>query len=401
MEHPQLGTLDQVYAAPHSESLAGRTASAARLRSRAAKLLGASAAGFALSVGICVLTTSGKPGAIFFLGSAILAAVGAGHAVVALFKGVGVGAGAGVAASALGLALVNLGMSGVGALAAFVSTLTFTRGRQIRSFGKILLPPVEAGGAWTTSAMSITDMDFYVDDGETRGALASQWRENGRTEHASVAAFARLTLDLMALGAPPQLVADANHDALDEIRHAQLCFGLARALDGRVESPGPFPEAARARTLSTTRTLALAQLAVDSLIDGALHEGVSARIIAKLAKRCDVPVIEVMLKEIAADEGRHARHGWDVVLWCLTEGGEPVAHALEGALRALPRTMTSPMPDEARDGRWERFGIMGEVLEAEEHDAARAYVERRCAQAITASRTSRQGALGYGNASVG
>lgn len=27
-----------------------------------------------------------------------------------------------------------------------------------------------------------------------------------------------------------------------------------------------------------------------------------------------------ILKEIAADEGRHAAHGWDVVAWCLAEG---------------------------------------------------------------------------------
>ncbi len=88
-----------------------------------------------------------------------------------------------------------------------------------------------------------------------------------------------------------------------------IVFGLARAIDGCVQSPGAFPEAARARTLSRSRTLALAQLAVDSLVDGALHEGVSARIIAKLARRCEAPAIQVILKEIAADEGRHARHG--------------------------------------------------------------------------------------------
>ena len=108
-----------------------------------------------------------------------------------------------------------------------------------------------------------------------------------------------------------------------------------------------------------------------------------------------------MLKEIAADEGRHARHGWDVVLWCLAEGGEPVARALEGALHALPETMVSPLPDAARGGGWERFGIMGEALEAEEHEATRAYVVRRTAQAIAAQRAARQVALGYGNASLG
>jgi hypothetical protein len=60
--------------------------------------------------------------------------------------------------------------------------------------------------------------------------------------------------------------------------------------------------------------------------------------------------------------------------------------------------MSSPMPEEARDGRWERWGIMGEELEAEEHDATRVDLERRIGQAIAASR---QPAFGYGNASLG
>jgi hypothetical protein len=91
------------------------------------------------------------------------------------------------------------------------------------------------------------------------------------------------------------------------------------------------------------------------------------------------------LKELAADEGRHARHGGDVVRWCLSEGGEPVARALEGALRALPPRMASPMPDAARDGSWEAWGIMGEALEAEEHDATRIDLDRRVAQAIAST----------------
>ena len=107
-----------------------------------------------------------------------------------------------------------------------------------------------------------------------RAALAAQWREHGRTGHASIAAFAKLTLELIALGAPPELVEGSPRDALDERRHTQLCFSLARALDGKAESPGAFPAALSARSTSLPRTASLARLAVDSLIDGALHEGV-------------------------------------------------------------------------------------------------------------------------------
>jgi hypothetical protein len=278
---------------------------------------------------------------------------------------------------ALGVVL-NGFMTLVGAVFAYIATVGFSRGRQLRRFGRVLLPRVEAGGAWSEVALTV-DVDDAV-----RPALARQWRENGRTEHASVAAFARLTLDLMALGAPPALVVAANRDALDEIRHAELCFSLACALDGHEESPAAFPEASRARTLPSNRTLALAALAVDSLVDGALNEGVSARVIAKLAKRCEEPQIRAILKEIAADEGRHAAHGWDVVEWCLAEGGDSVAAALEGALKTIPRGMTTAIPEPAVDGGWERFGIHGRALEGEMFADTRADLVRRVAQMVGA-----------------
>jgi hypothetical protein len=268
--------------------------------------------------------------------------------------------------------LGNLAILGLGALFTFIATMSFGRGRQIRRFGRLLLPPVRRGGDWAREPMSAS-----IEDATTRAGLAAQWRENGRTEHASVAAFARLTLDLMVLGAPPALIAAANRDALDEIRHAELCFSLARALDGREESPAAFPGAGQTRGLPGSRALALARLAVDSLVDGALHEGVSARTVARLARRCADPATRAVLKEIAADEGRHSAHGWDVVRWCLAEGGEPVAHALAGAARAIPKRMESQVAVAARDGSWEKWGIPGQELEAAEYEKTRTDVVRR------------------------
>ena len=275
--------------------------------------------------------------------------------------------------------LGNLAMVTFGMFVAYLSTLGFSRGRQLRRFGRVLLPATSAGRRWVTLSLDIEER------ASAPAGLAEQWRENGKTEHASVAAFARLTLDLMALGAPPTLIAAANRDALDEIRHAELCFSLASALDGREISPSPFPEAQRVGTLPRSRTLALAQLAVDSLVDGALHEGVSARIIAKLAQRCEAPTLRAALKEIAADEGRHAAHGWTVAQWCLAEGGTPVAQALLGAIQTLPPEMRTALPAGAENGGWERWGIHGHALEAQEYRAARAHVVRRVQAMVTSA----------------
>ena len=263
-----------------------------------------------------------------------------------------------------------------------VATFYFVRGRQLRRRGRVMLPPVKASADWTSCDVAAQASP------ELREALAARWRHNGRSEHASVAAFARLTLDLIALGAPPALIADANRDSLDEIRHAELCFSLARALDGREAGPGAFPEAKRTAALPRSRTMALAKLAVDSVVDGALHEGLSAHVIGALIRRCEDPAIREVLRELAGDESRHAAHGWDVVEWCLAEGGAPVAWALAGALRALPREIDTDLPEAARDGSWERYGIHGVALERAEHAAARARLVARVEETIGLQRAA-------------
>jgi hypothetical protein len=361
------------YQAPASDSVdASKPATPTSSRARFGTL-SALAASIAIAVcgGIAATATESRQfGVLAFTAAALMAVSGAGLGIVALvalargtipFRWVGLGV-------ALFGVVANGSMALFGALLALLSSVQFSRGRQLRRRGKVLLPVVARGDAWARDAIPIATASLpAIDPG-----VAEQWRENGRTEHASVAAFARLTLDLMALGAPPELVAAANEDALDEIRHTQRCFALARAIDGGAASPGAFPEARTARTLSSQRTLALAELAVDSLVDGALHEGVSARIIARLARACEEPAIRAVLKEIAADEGRHAAHGWDVVRWCVAEGKTPVVRALAGAVHMLPEEMRSPLPEAARDGSWERWGIHGHALEREEYRKTRA-----------------------------
>ncbi|MEQ1508167.1 MAG: ferritin-like domain-containing protein, partial [Myxococcota bacterium] len=266
------------------------------------------------------------------------------------------------------------------------STTGFARGRQLRERGQLRFATVGPGDAWAPARAPREAADpgaLSVPD-EVRAELAAAWRDNGRTEHASVAAFARTSLELIALGAPPELLADASRDALDEIRHTELCFGLARALDGQAASPGRFPEATTAGALSGGRTRRLIELAVVSLVDGALHEGLSARVIAKLVRRCELEPIREVLRELAADEGRHAAHGWDVVEWCLAEGGVPVAIALRTAVDALPASIDGPRPAAAIDGAWERYGIPGRALEQEQYALARAWLVDRVRARIAA-----------------
>jgi hypothetical protein len=316
-----------------------------------------------------ILVALGVFGAVLFASATMISLYRALHDVVSLVRRKGETRSVGTGHAIL-LILGNLLMAAFGMFVAYLTTFGFSRGRQLRRFGRVLLPSLRPNAEWTTSA--ILNEAPMVPAG-----IAAQWRENAKTEHASVAAFARLTLDLMALGAPPTLLNCANQDAVDEIRHAEICFSIAHGFDGATMGPAPFPEAQRAAAFPRSRTLALAKLAVNSLVDGALHEGVSARVIAKLAQRAEAPALRSALKAIAADEGRHAAHGWAVVCWCLDEGGNPVAEALRGALRTLPKEMRSELPEPARNGDWERWGIHGHRLESEQYRETLAHVTER------------------------
>ncbi|HVY46553.1 MAG TPA: hypothetical protein VHB21_11770, partial [Minicystis sp.] len=74
-----------------------------------------------------------------------------------------------------------------------------------------------------------------------RAALAAAWARDGAMEHASIASFGRFALELLALGAPAELVEDAHRAAIDEARHARLCFALASGYAGERVGPGAFP----------------------------------------------------------------------------------------------------------------------------------------------------------------
>lgn len=271
----------------------------------------------------------------------------------------------------------------LGFLAATVAATGFQRGRQLRHNGRVLLPPV-ARRAWSSTRVESISAELTPTQ---RATLARRWIENARTEHASVAAFARLTLDLMTLGAPAKLLVDAQKDALDEVRHAELCFALARSFDGNEVGPAPFSEISSASELPSSRVRALSHLAVDSLVDGALLEGMSARVVARLARSVTEPSVRDVLLEIARDEGRHAAHGWDVVLFCLEEGGAPVLDALRGALAGLPADARTT-PHEGSDGSLESFGIPGRALESEEYRRTLADLRRRVSALSSSARAA-------------
>ena len=168
-------------------------------------------------------------------------------------------------------------------------------------------------------------------------SAAARWLRAALDEHASIAAFSRLSLDLLAHAAPPSLVRWATEAALEEIRHAELCFERASALGGCDVGPSELPTGA-----ATAPSLAV--LARESLVDGCIGEGVAAECARRSAELASDPSARAVWTEIARDEARHAELGWAIVEWALERDGE----AIRGELRRLMEHLAPPAGGEAR-----------------------------------------------------
>jgi hypothetical protein len=174
---------------------------------------------------------------------------------------------------------------------------------------------------------------------EVRRALARLWTETARSEHASVPAFSRLSLSLVALGAPARLVEAAHRAALEEIEHARLAFSLASTYADVPVGPGRLLALQAARAVTAT---SLAALAAESLIDGCLLEGVAADVAQQALTRARDERARAALAVIARDEASHVALAWEVVRWCCAEGGEAVQRRLLAAHQKAPTSVSSP-----------------------------------------------------------
>jgi len=147
-------------------------------------------------------------------------------------------------------------------------------------------------------------------------------------EHASIAAFARFALDLMALGAPPELLEDTHQALKDETHHARLAFGLASAYAGRGVGPGPMPLRG---ALSSEGPVAIVGTA---FLEACVGETCAAIEAAEAAARATDPAVAAVLRRIAVDETRHAELGWRFVRWAIDTLGQNAREAVERALSA-------------------------------------------------------------------
>jgi hypothetical protein len=203
-------------------------------------------------------------------------------------------------------------------------------------------------------------------DEQTRIELAAAWRTRAARAYATVAEASQQSVDLVTLGASPELIAHATGVSADAIKEASACFAIARRIDGRDVEPRPGTGSNR-RPRAGRHAVAIVTLAVTAL-DVAFGAGIASRVDTKLARRATDPTVRALLEELAAFHARRASHAWAIIAWSMMHA--PSASVVEAALASLLSAQTdrhmegllSEQPAIAREGGWERWGIASEAV---------------------------------------
>jgi hypothetical protein len=200
--------------------------------------------------------------------------------------------------------------------------------------GHAIVAGVRVGTAWITTRTGAARVDLERPEREN---VAAYWLGAARLEHASIGSFARFTLELLQLGAPAELLRGAQQAALDEVRHAELCFGLATRMCGEPVGPTAL-NLDEATSVSASR----ADFAEAVAREGCVGETLAALDAAARLVGTTDPDVRAALEAIAEDESRHAALAWRTLRWLLSDDAD-------GTVRDRLRHVfaTQPMPDPA------------------------------------------------------
>jgi hypothetical protein len=195
--------------------------------------------------------------------------------------------------------------------------------------------------AWTELERLVQDLPV-----DLRRRAAEEWAQAAQAEHASIASFARFTLQLLAIAAPPSLIASSHRAGMDELEHARSSFRLASIYAGRPLGPGALPLGDSA--LGPTDFASIVRSTVE---EGCVGETLSAIEAEAASKAARPQAVREVLARIADEEAAHARLAYETVAWALaTEPAAAVDAVRSGFATAIAAARAEPPLESARDG---------------------------------------------------
>lgn len=159
-------------------------------------------------------------------------------------------------------------------------------------------------------------------------AIQHEWLRRVEAEYGSATLTHHLTLWLLQLTAPFELVRMGLGIVEDELVHAELSRAVHLAAGGsglaRLERDRLGLKLRPGEPLE----LAVARVALDSFC---LGETVAVRLFSRLRQLCTEPVALSALDRILRDEVRHRDFGWTLLEWLLSTPASAAVEALAAA----------------------------------------------------------------------
>lgn len=187
---------------------------------------------------------------------------------------------------------------------------------------------VVESAAWVDAALAGPRVDHL--NAAERAELAAYWQRLGQMEHASIAAFARFNLQLLALGAPPSLVQACTRALADETEHTKLCFRLASAYADRTLGPGPLD------IDGSMPSVVLADIVDLVIAEGCFGETSAALEALEAADSASDATVRAVYDKIASDEQRHAELAFQFLRWALERDAPTVRRRVAASIASPP-----------------------------------------------------------------
>jgi hypothetical protein len=170
---------------------------------------------------------------------------------------------------------------------------------------------LEVSDAWLGDLVVAPDVARLA--AAERERNAALWSRLALLEHASIAAFARFSLQLLGLGAPPQLIEECTAALVDETAHARLCFAMASAYAGRALGPGKLDVA------NSLDCGSLEEIVDLVIVEGCFGETGAALEALAAADTAQDPAVRDAFSRIAKDEQRHAELAFRFLRWAVEQ----------------------------------------------------------------------------------
>jgi hypothetical protein len=184
-----------------------------------------------------------------------------------------------------------------------------------------------------------------------RTRLAETWSRRSAAEYLAVSTFAVLAIDLVAAGAPADVLSLCMRAGIDEVRHAELCLRMIEIYGGKRVMPPP----GMSSLPDDPERPKLHQALANTMLVSCVSETYATTVLTATRDLTTDPVAHAVLTSIYSDEVMHARLGWSYLRYGLERGGQGAIDAAAAMVPIALRGVANVV---------ERERPVGEVTEA-------------------------------------